>query len=143
MTGPYLPGGLPLPQPRPDGLDRPFWDAARRHRLVVQRCDCCGNTQFPPEVICVACQHPELSWPEVSPVGTLTSYTRVWHPVHPALADRVPYLTGVIEVAPGARLIGNILGDTLRTDLSFDMPVEAVFEDHDDATVTLIQWVPK
>ena len=139
---PYLSGALSLPQARPDGVDQPFWDAAREHRLVVQRCDACGNTQFPPEVVCTACQSRDLSWEELAPTGTLTSFTRVWHPVVPALADQIPYLVGVVEVAPGARMIGNILGDPHRTDLAFDMRMEAVFEDHGEAEVTLIQWRP-
>jgi uncharacterized OB-fold protein len=141
-SSPYLSGVLSLPQARPDGLDRPFFDAAREHRLVVQRCNACGSTQFPPEVVCTACQSHDVGWHEVAPVGTLTSFARVWHPVVPALIDNVPYLVGVVEVAPGARLVGNIVGDPRRDDLVYDMRVDAVFEDHDDAGVTLIQWRP-
>ena len=138
----YLPEGVPLPEARADGVDQPFYDAAREHRLVVQRCTACGNAQFPPEVVCVTCQSAELEWSEVSPAGTLTSFARVWHPVHPALADRVPYLVGVVELMSGVRLLGNVVGDPQRDDLVLDMPMRAVFEDHDDAGVTLIQWEP-
>ncbi|MFN8027453.1 MAG: OB-fold domain-containing protein [Acidimicrobiia bacterium] len=137
-TGSYFPEGMPLPEARADGLDRPFYDAAREHRLVVQRCAACGNAQFPPEVVCIACRSHDLAWEEVPSTGTLTSFARVWHPVHPALADRCPYLIAVVELVPGVRLVGNIVGDATRTDLTLDMPMRAVFEDHDD--VTLIQW---
>ena len=34
----YLPAGLPIPVPENDGLDKPYWDAARRGELLVQRC---------------------------------------------------------------------------------------------------------
>jgi uncharacterized protein len=139
---PYLAGALALPEARADGIDRAFWDAARTHRLVVQRCGSCSAAQLPPEIVCTACQSGDLDWLQVDPVGVLTSFTRVWHPVHPALVDKVPYLVGVVEVAPGARLLGNILGDPHRTDLRFDMAMEAVFEDHDEQDVTLIQWRP-
>ena len=30
------------PLPAPDELTRPYWEAAREHRLVVQRCAGCG-----------------------------------------------------------------------------------------------------
>jgi uncharacterized OB-fold protein len=142
MTAHYLPEGVPLPEARADGLDQPFWDATREHSLVVQRCAACGNAQFPPEVVCIACQSHELGWDEVAPTGTLTSFARVWHPVHPALADKVPYLIGIVELVPGVRLVGNIVGDPDRTDLVLDAPMQAVFEDHEDADVTLIQWEP-
>lgn len=142
MSRHYLSGDLPLPEARSDGVDRPFFEAAREHRLVLQQCETCGNIQFPPEVLCIRCQGGQVSWSEVNPRGILTTFTRVWHSVHPALTESVPYLVGVVEVAPGARLIGNILGDPNRTDLSFDMPMEAVFEDHDEQAVTLIQWMP-
>lgn len=139
----YFSGATPLPAPRADGLDREFWEAARRHRLAVQRCSSCGRAQFLPDVRCTNCQSPGVVWEEVPATGTLTSYTRVWHPVHPSLAANVPYLVGVVEVEPGARMVGNIVGDPLRYDLAFDMPMSAVFEDHDDAGVTLIHWEPR
>ncbi len=139
---PYFSGVLSLPEPRPDGVDRPFWDAAREHRLVVQRCRACTTMQFPPEIICTSCQSRDVEWHEVEPTGVLTAFTRIWHPVHPALAGKVPYLVGVVEISPGVRLVGNILGDPHRTDLRFDMRMQAVFEDHHDADVTLIQWQP-
>jgi uncharacterized OB-fold protein len=139
---PYFHGGLPLPAPRADGVDVEFWAAAREHRLVVQRCAACGEAQFPPEVICRSCQSKAVEWRDIEPRGTLTSSVRVWHPTHPALEREVPYLVGVVELAAGARMIGNILGDARRTDLTIGMAMSAVFEDHDDADVTLIQWRP-
>ena len=102
----------------------------------------CGHRQFPPEVVCKACQSRDVAWVDVPPTGTLTSYARVWHPVHPALAGKLPYLIGVVELAPGVRMTGNILGDPHRTDLVLDAPMHAVFEDHDDHDVTLVQWRP-
>ena len=47
-----LPEGLPAPRAAHDGLDREFWEAARRHELVVQRCNDCEGFQFGPEWIC-------------------------------------------------------------------------------------------
>lgn len=140
---PYLSGELPRPEPRPDGVDRAFWDGTRQHILRVQRCGACGESQFPPEVVCTACGAGDVGWVDVPPTGTLTSFTRVWHPVHPGLVeDDVPYLIAVVELAPGVRVVGNIVGDPHRRDLTFDMPMEAEFEDHDDAGVTLVQWRP-
>ncbi len=51
----YLPTGMPAPEPTRDGLDREFWEAAKRHELVVQKCNSCGTFQFPAEWICHKC----------------------------------------------------------------------------------------
>jgi uncharacterized OB-fold protein len=137
MTGYYLPEGLPAPAPT--DLDAPFWAAARRHELAVQRCDACGHLQFPPEEICRACHAFDPGWAPVAPRGTLFSWTRIWHPVHPALANTPPYLAIVVRLdeAPHIRLVGNLI-DFPDGDPPMDAPVEAAFEDHDG--YTLIQW---
>ncbi len=33
----YLPAGLPSPTAMGDGLDAPYWDGTRDHKLMVQR----------------------------------------------------------------------------------------------------------
>lgn len=136
-AGHYLPAGLPAPEP--GELDRPYWDAARRHELAIQRCNACGASQFPPEEICAACHAFDPGWVLVPARGRIESWTRIWHPVHPALNGFGPYLVVVVALDgyPGIRLEGNLLGDVM-TDPVMDAPVEAVFEDHE--RYTLIQW---
>jgi uncharacterized OB-fold protein len=136
----YLPAGVPAPKPAPDGLDTEFWDAVRRHELVVQRCRRCAAFQFGPEWICHRCHGEELGWHRVSGRGRIYSWERVWHPIHPALKDACPYLVVLVELpdADNVRMIGNLLGDPMR-DIAFGAPVEAVFEDHEEG-FTLVQW---
>lgn len=137
----YLPSGLPLPAPSPDGLDAAFWAATRRHELVVQRCNACQTFQFGPEWICHRCHSFDVGWQRVSGRGRIYSWERVWHPVHPALKDACPYLVVLVELpdADNVRMVGNLLGDPLQ-EVVIGAPVEAVFEDHPDADVTLVQW---
>jgi uncharacterized protein len=133
----YLPEGLPAPQPT--DLDRPYWEAAARHELAVQRCEACGWMQFPPEEICSSCHRFDPGWATVPARGSLYSWTRIWHPVHPALKDAGPYLVAVValEAEPRIRMEGNLLGP-VDVDPPMDAPVEAVFEDHD--SYTLVHW---
>jgi uncharacterized OB-fold protein len=133
----YLPPGLPAPEPT--DLDRPYWEAAQRHEVAVQRCEACGHTQFPPEEICRGCHTFDPGWVTLPSRGTLVSWTRIWHPVHPALKDHGPYLAVVVslEGAPHIRVSGNLLGP-VDVDPPMDAPVEAVFEDHGGFTLT--QW---
>ncbi len=137
----YLPSGLPVPAAAADGLDAPFWEAARRHELVVQRCGRCGTFQFPPEWLCHACRSFEVGWQAVDGRGRIFSWERVWHPVHPALEGTGPYLVVLVALseAGGVRMLGNLLGNPMQ-DVAIGAEVEAVFEDHPGDTVTLVQW---
>ncbi len=134
----YLPEGLPAPVPSADGLDAEFWSGARRAELMFQRCGKCGTLRAP-EWICHRCHSFEVAWVPVAPRGVVFAWERVWHPVMPALADFGPYLVVVVELADadGLRLLGNLLGDPLQ-DVAIGLPVEGVFEDHDE--FTLVQW---
>src|SRR5258707_1762749 len=108
-----LPEGLPAPQATRDGLDKEFWDAAKRHRLVVQRCNGCATFQFGPEFICHHCRSSNVGWERVSGRGCVYSWERVWHPVHPALRDACPYMVVLVELpeAGNVRMVGNLIGD--------------------------------
>lgn len=144
MAGTYaLPEGLPAPVPAADGLDRPYWEGTRRHELWVQHCAACGTWQWGPEWLCHGCRSFDVGWEQVAAEGLLYSWQRPWHPVHPALADGVPYTVLLVELphAGSVRMVGNLHGDPQQPFAIGDR-VEAVFEDHDDADqpFTLVQW---
>ena len=113
--------------------------AAREERLVIQRCRSCDRFQHVPEDVCHECYSADLFFDEVEGAGTIFTWTRIWHPVHPALADRVPYLVVVVALdrAAPVRVIGNLLQEPDPSEL-IGSPVRASFEHHDD--FTLIQW---
>jgi uncharacterized OB-fold protein len=139
----HLPAGLPRPVPEPDGLDTPYWEGTRDGELRVQRCRGCRTWQWGPEWICHRCLGFDLEWTTVEPRGTIYSWERSWHPVHPALRGHGPYVVVLVELphAGGVRMIGNLLGDPLRA-VEIGAPVEAVFEPHEDVTppFTLVHW---
>ena len=139
----YLPEGLPIPVPEPDGLSAPFWSGLRGNRLLLQRCNACRRFQWGPEWICHACHSFNLGWKEVEPSGEIYSWTRVWHPTHRALKSNGPYLVVVVEL-PGSdriRVVGNLLGDSMQT-VHVGARVRGVFEQHADSDppFALLQW---
>ena len=140
----YLPVGLPAPAPANDGLDKPYWEGARAHKLMVQRCNQCKQYQWGPEQICNHCHSFDLGWAEVAGTGRIYSYERIWHPVHPVLKERGPYLVVLIELpqAGNVRMVGNLLGDG-RQEVIIGSAVEAVYEEHNEDPknpFTLVQW---
>lgn len=94
----------PRPVPQPWLLTRPFWQAARAHRLVVQYDAEADAWQFYPRAISVHTSRRNLEWREVSGKGTLYSYT-VTHVPPRGFAGREPYLVGVVELIEGVRMM--------------------------------------
>lgn len=143
MSEGYLPPGLPIPVPERNGLSAPFWQGLREEKLKVQRNSRTGVYQFPPQWIAHDTQTFDLDWVDVEPRGLIYSWTRVWHPVHPALREACPYIVVVVELprAGGVRMLGNLLGDP-RQAVEIGAPVEALFEHHreSDPPFTLLQW---
>jgi uncharacterized OB-fold protein len=129
----------PLPQMTPEM--RPFWEAARRHELVVQRCRACGGHRFPARDICSRCLSREAEWVPVSGRGTIFSYAIMHQVYHPGFAGEVPYAVVVVELEEGARLVSNLVGCPVG-DVTPGMPVEAVFEDV-TPEVTLPKFRPR
>jgi hypothetical protein len=118
----------------------PYWEAARRHELVVQRCRGCGTHRFPARDLCSRCLSRETDWTAVAGRGTLFSYAIMHQVYHPWFADRVPYVVAVIELAEGARVVSNVIDCPLE-DVRVGMPVEVVFEDV-TSEVTLPKFRP-
>ncbi|RCG24856.1 hypothetical protein DTL70_11075 [Streptomyces diacarni] len=100
----------PARRPRPAvNRDNAFWfEAAREHRLVIQRCASCGALRHPPGPCCPECS--SLWWDTVESGGRghLYSYVVNHHPRHPAFT--YPLLVAVVELAEGTRLIANLDG---------------------------------
>src|SRR5262249_9192757 len=123
MRETYLPAGLPLPAADASTCDAPFWEACRRHELVVQRCSQCGTYRHTPEAVCWQCQSFAGEWARVSGKGVVYSYVEVVYPTHPALRERVPYNVVVVELEEaGVRMVGNLV-DTAYEDIRIGMPV--------------------
>ena len=129
----------PLPEITPEMA--PFWEAARQHRLVVQRCRGCGTARFPARDQCSTCLSRESEWAPVSGRGTVFSFAVMHQVYHPGFAAEVPYALVMIELEEGGRLISNLV-ECPVSDVVVGMPVEVVF---DDVTpeVTLPKFRPR
>jgi len=91
------------PIPPTSALTQPYWDAARRGEMVVQRCESCGDRPFPPRATCPSCGASSLSWSPVSGRATVYSYTIAHRPPHPAFAAQHPPVVAVGMAVEAAR----------------------------------------
>lgn len=125
----WFPDGMP--QPMADAHALPWWEAAAKHKLMVQRCDSCGHMRLPPAPVCSECQGFALHLTEVSGRGEVYTYTTVHRPI--AMDQSLPFIIAVIslEGAPGVRLISNLV-EIDPADVTIGLPVEVVWEDMSD-----------
>jgi len=121
------------PRPQPTPLSRPFWDACRERRLIVQRCTRCGEHVFIPQAFCSACRSTELEWVESTGIGTVVTYTEVWRPQ--TAAFDAPYTVAVVRLDEGYEMMTNLVG-TGREAVQIADPVRVSFVDV-DGDVTL------
>jgi len=129
----------PIPAITPEM--RPFFDAAKRHQLVVQRCTQCGTHRFPAREICSSCLSRAADWVPVSGAGEVFSYNVMHQIYHPGFADEVPYAVVVVKLQEGVKLNSNLVGVPPH-DIRVGMPVKVVFEDINDE-VTLPKFAPR
>ncbi len=137
---PFMPKGMSLPDIN-DQFTKEYWEHAKKHELVIQKCNNCGTFRFTPAPICYHCQSFDFEWHKVSGKGTVYSYTIVHYPAHPALKEKVPYNIVLVEIpdAGNVRILGNLIDGTPDEEILIGMPVEVTFEKIND-DVTLPQW---
>jgi len=135
MTQQAMTSQRPMPEITP--MTEPFWSAARRRELVVQRCDGCGTLRFPPEVACYACGSRRAAWTPVSGRATLYSWTAAHPPLLPYFADRAPWPVALVQLAEGPRMFTNLAGIAVE-EYAIGMELQAGFEDIDGETTLVV-----
>jgi uncharacterized OB-fold protein len=127
-------------RPRPSVTqDNAFWfDGARSHVLLIQRCASCGTLRHPPLPACGVCQSLEWDTLEASGRGTLYSFVVVHYPqVEPF---DYPLPIGLVELEEGTRVVANLEG-IAPGELQIGLPLKATFVDFDSG-LSLPVFVP-
>jgi uncharacterized OB-fold protein len=124
--------------PADDDIDTgPFFQAAKRGELVIQRCNGCDAVLHVPRAYCHFCGSWETRWEPVTGGATLYTWSVVTHQVHPAYPP--PYTVVVVKLdETQANLIGSIPG---TPDLREGQPMEVWFQELRDGVV-LPNWRP-
>ena len=123
--------------PRVDSDNHFFWTSGADGRLRFLRCRSCESFVHPPAPRCPQCLAEYLTPEVVSGRATLESYTvneQQWIP------GAEPYLVAWVSIdeQSDVRLTTNLIGVELE-DVSIGMPLEVVFEHHDDVYLPLFR----
>ena len=118
-------GPIPLPTPE----SRPFWEAARRHELMLPLCRACGKYHYYPRATCPHCLSGDLEWRRVSGRGCVHTFTVV-HRGPKGFPLPTPFVMAVVELEEGPRMMTNVVGVAADpVSIPFGMPVEVTFTD--------------
>ena len=117
------------PRPALTQDNRFFFDGAKEHKLLIQKCSSCGTLRHPPRPSCATCRSFEWEALEASGRGTIYSFTVNHYPKVPAFD--YPLVVALVELEEGTRLIANVADITPET-VAIGLPVVATFEAFDD-----------
>jgi uncharacterized OB-fold protein len=119
----------PIPVPSPE--TRLFWEAARRHELMLPKCRACGALHYYPRGACPRCLSGDLAWERMSGKGTLHTFTIV-HRGQKGFPVPTPYVLAIVALAEGPRMMSTLI-DVDPATVKIGMAVEVVFRDVSDA----------
>jgi uncharacterized OB-fold protein len=99
------------PIPRPSPWSKPYWDAARERRLIIQVCrDCLVRIMYPKKY-CPACLSDNLGWMDSPGRGEVLSFSVQLRSAPSFFLDKTPYVVAVIRLDEGVQLMSNVVGD--------------------------------
>lgn len=97
------------PAPILDNWNRPFWEASREHRLIMQRCTETGQFFYPPAPVSPFTGRPDWKWEAVSGFGEVWSFVVFHKKYFAGFGPHLPYLVAMIRLDEGPFLLTNIL----------------------------------
>ena len=111
-------------------VSAPFWQGCRDSELRYQRCEGCGQPNFPPTEHCRQCLSDDLVWMQSGGVGEIYSWTVVHRPVTAEFAP--PYAPAIVTLDEGYQMLTNIVGvepDSVQVGMRVQVEFHAVGPD--------------
>ena len=129
--------------PTPDEDSQVFWEGCRRGRLLIQRCDACRLSRFPPSPLCPGCLSSLATWQDDPGTGIVQTYC-VYHAdiASPAWRAELPYIVAVIRLDhSGVNILSNLVCVTANT-VQIGLPVQVIFDPVSER-ITVPKFVPR
>ena len=130
-------GGRAVPKPTPETA--PYWEAAARGELMIQRCGPCAQFYFYPRLTCPRCGSSDVSWVTASGRASLHTYL-ITHVAAPGFEEDVPMAIAVVTLEEGPRMMTNIVDiEQSPESLVLDMPLEVTFRQRDGVSIPVFR----
>jgi uncharacterized OB-fold protein len=118
----------PVPMITPE--NERYWQGCKQHELWMRHCNACAKPYFYPRDVCPMCGSRDVDWKQMSGRGTLYTYAIVHRPPTPGFADDVPFITAIVQLDEGPRMMTNLTGiEPDPATITVGMPVQVTFED--------------
>ena len=91
---------MPAPPTNPE-IEH-YWNAAKEDRLLVKKCNSCGEFHFYPRAICPFCFSDQTEWVQASGRGKIYTYSVMRR-------APVPYAIAYVTLAEGPTMMTNIV----------------------------------
>jgi uncharacterized OB-fold protein len=114
------------PVPNVSSETKPFWDACREGKLIVQKCNDCGKHQTYYRAFCCHCWSHSMTDVVSDGTGVVWGTTVTYRNSTPAWKDSVPYVMAIIELPEGVKLVTNVINCDPES-VEVGTPVRAVF----------------
>lgn len=80
----------------------PYWAAAKDGKLMLKRCNACGEPHFYPRSLCPHCGSTDVDWLESNGKGTIYSYSVMRR-------AKIPYAIAYVTLDEGVTMLTNIV----------------------------------
>ena len=80
----------------------PYWAAAKDGKLMLKRCNACGEPHFYPRSLCPHCGSTDVDWLESTGKGTIYSYSVMRR-------AKIPYAVAYVTLDEGVTMLTNIV----------------------------------
>lgn len=105
---------------------QPFWDATAEGKLLLKKCNACGEIHYYPRSICPFCFSDDTVWIEASGKGIIYSYSVIRR-------AEVPYVIAYVTLQEGPTMMTNIINCDIDS-VRIDMAVTVSFVDTGEGT---------
>jgi len=119
--------------PTVDERSVPFFEAAARGVLALQRCDACGTFLHPVRGRCTSCGDTRITWVDASGRGRIWSHGRLFRSYLPEHEGKLPLALVLVELDEHVRFASRLAtGEDSRVRVGDRVAV--VFERLEDGT---------
>lgn len=112
------PRKIPAPRVLPESL--PYWTAADEGRLLIKKCNACGEVHHYPRDICPHCLSADTEWLQAAGTGTVYSFSTMGQ-------GEAAYTLAFVTLTEGVTLMSNLV-DCNPAEVTIGQAVRVVFK---------------